>query len=291
MIVSQIHGGLGNQMFQYAAGRALALRNGQPFKLDLSQMKGYTLHPYMLDQFAIRTPMATTAEIPKARKRDLQGIIQAFARFAFGRRTYPPAINEAGLRFDPNVFAWKGPAHLRGYWQCEKYFADHARTIRRDFQPSLPFGKNRSTTLEAINGASHPVSVHVRRGDYASDPETNAIHGTCSPAWYETAMQAMIAKRGGVSFFVFSDDPAWAKANIQSHEPLFFVEPQSDGLDSHDMHLMAACNDHIIANSSFSWWGAWLNERADKHVIAPKQWFQTAALDASDIVPESWKRM
>ncbi|GAK69140.1 hypothetical protein RRU01S_03_03120 [Agrobacterium rubi TR3 = NBRC 13261] len=104
-------------------------------------------------------------------------------------------------------------------------------------------------------------------------------------------MQKMADRIHGSTFFVFSDDVAWARQNLPVIGEMFFVEPQSDGRDGEDMHLMASCRSHIIANSTFSWWGAWLNPRHDKHVLAPKHWFRSQKHDDSDLVPSEWERL
>lgn len=118
-----------------------------------------------------------------------------------------------------------------------------------------------------------------------------AYHGTCAPEWYDGAMAAMADGLEDPTFFVFSDDPAWARANLPSRWAMRFVEPQTDSRDFEDMHLMASCRHHITANSSFSWWGAWLDPRPDKRVIAPNRWFNGAGHDTRDLIPASWQKL
>ena len=288
MIISHIIGGLGNQMFQYAAGRAFADSRNTQLKLDLSDMAGYQLRSYALDQFAIRAEIADPTEIP-ARKP--KGLKAKLGQLRGRHKSQTVRYVEPSLRFDPEVRELPEPVHLTGYFQSERYFNDFAAEIRRDFALAQPFTAERQQVFDAIRTASKPVSVHVRRGDYVSNAHANSVHGTCEPAWYDMAIAQMIESLPDATFFLFSDDPQWAKDNIAFPRPVTLVEPGSDGRDAQDMQLMAACHSHIVANSSFSWWGAWLNPNPEKRVIAPKQWFRSKEMDATDLVPESWKRV
>ncbi|CDN51206.1 alpha-1,2-fucosyltransferase [Neorhizobium galegae] len=288
MIITRILGGLGNQMFQYAAGRALAIANEAELKLDLIEMSAYKLRPFALDQFNIQAAIAQPDEVPSKSKR---GLLRKFTSAFKSDRSSCERIVENGLAFDSKVPALRGSLHLSGYWQSEQYFASSADAIRSDFSLKSPLSPARQDVLALIDAATAPVSIHVRRGDYVTSRSANAVHGTCEPPWYHEAMRRMLDRAGEASFFVFSDEPQWARSNLQSSRPMVFIEPQNDGRDGEDMHLMAACHTHIIANSSFSWWGAWLNPRPDKYVIAPKQWFRALDKDDRDIVPANWERL
>lgn len=288
MIITRILGGLGNQMFQYAAGRALAIANEAELKLDLIEMGAYKLRPFALDQFNIKAAIAQPDEVPAKPKR---GLLRKFTSAFKPDRSSCERIVENGLTFDSRVPALRGSLHLSGYWQSEQYFASSADSIRSDFSLKSPLGPARQDVLARIGAATTPVSIHVRRGDYVTNPSANAVHGTCEPPWYHEAMRRMLDRAGDASFFVFSDEPQWARDNLQSSRPMVFIEPQNDGRDGEDMHLMAACHAHIIANSSFSWWGAWLNPRPNKRVIAPRQWFRAPDKDDRDIVPATWERL
>ena len=287
MIITRIVGGLGNQMFQYAAGRALSLASGQPLKLDLTEMQRYKLRPLQLDQFNIQGDVAGDQDLPVKQRKSLFGRMVT----SFKNRNRIPQVVEKAPGFDRDILDIRGPVHLSGYWQSEKYFDAYADMIRKDFSLREPFSAQRQQTLDLIREAEFPISVHVRRGDYVTNPTANAIHGTCEPEWYATAMQEMAARFGSPSFFVFSDDPDWARQNLKPVGPMVFVEPQTDGRDGEDIHLMSACHSHIIANSTFSWWGAWLNPRADKHVVAPAQWFRSQQHAGNDLVPDEWERL
>jgi hypothetical protein len=288
VIITRIHGGLGNQMFQYAAGRGLSLRCGLPLRLDLSAMARYRVHAYGLDRFALTAAVATPDELPPAAPRSgLGGLVD---RLRPRRGSSIPRIEEKSFRFDPEVFAHRGPAHLSGYWQSERWFVDHATTIRDDFRLARPMAPERAEILARLH-ATASVSVHVRRGDYVSNPAANAFHGTCAPDWYAAAIERIGERIVEPTFFVFSDDPAWVRENLAMPAGTVFVDPRPDGRDAEDLHLMAAARGHVIANSTFSWWAAWLDPRPDKPVIAPARWFADPGHDTRDLIPADWQRL
>ncbi|MCX2724546.1 alpha-1,2-fucosyltransferase [Roseibium salinum] len=287
MIITHIIGGLGNQMFQYAVGRSLALASGQTLRLDLYSMEEYSTHAYCLDQLRISAEVASKRDIPTKRRKG--GFFAKVQRVLRTSGNPVATVKEKGFAFDPSILSLRGSVYLFGYWQSEKYFSDIADAIRNDFALATPLTESREQILTSIRGSERAISVHVRRGDYLTNPTANAYHGICETDWYRTAMRKMEDRFGRVTFFLFSDDPKWARENIKSSSPIVFVEPRSDGKDAQDMHLMAACHSHIIANSTFSWWGAWLNPRKEKHVIAPMRWFKTDKHDTKDLIPLTWE--
>ena len=139
--------------------------------------------------------------------------------------------------------------------------------------------------------SSTPVSIHIRRGDYVNDSHTNSVHGTCGLDYYQNAMKLISGRVDKPTFFCFSDDIEWAKNKLHAQYPIIYVD--HNGLDnaSEDMRLMSQCKHNIIANSSFSWWGAWLNSNPDKIVIAPTKWFQKEDYDTRDLIPAGWIRL
>jgi hypothetical protein len=283
-IVVSISGGLGNQMFQYAAGRALALRNHVPLRLDTRAVEADPQRSYALSGFNIaaeRVPAVQVASLPRRVHRRLRWLPRLPGRMAY--------VAEKSFGFDPAIISTRAPAYLDGHWQSEAYFADAKPQMRVDFSLGAPFTSDRQEIAAAITGTT-AVSVHVRRGDYVSNNRTNAYHGTCDPHWYRQAMDMM---EGWIDpiYFVFSDDPAWARENLVMRRPAHFVQPSDDGRDFEDIHLMALCRHHIVANSSFSWWGAWLNPRDDKRVVAPTQWFRQPGIDTSNLLPANWVRL
>lgn len=289
MIVTQIYGGLGNQMFQYAAGRALSLARDETLGLDTSAFFAYALHQgfELARVFDLNTPQLSREQLHQS----------------FGWRVFPLAqrlaarwphfpLADKRMVIEPHLDYWAGmadvPSHayLRGYWQSDRYFQACADTIRADFQ-----FKN-SLQGKALAWAEHmqavpSVSLHIRRGDYVANPTAFAYHGVCAPDYYREAVDAIATQVDCPEFFVFSDDLAWARENLNLQYPVHYVDG-NDGINSYrDMQLMSLCCHHIIANSSFSWWGAWLNARADKRVIAPARWF-AAKPAPKGLLPESW---
>jgi hypothetical protein len=176
-----------------------------------------------------------------------------------------------------------------GNWQSERYFAKVADAIRVDFSFNTSLVGRNAELAELIGGVT-AISLHVRRGDIAANPASIAIHGLCSLDYYRRAIEFMTAKVTKPEFIIFSDDMAWVRENLQVDYPCHYVQ-HNMGLESfNDMRLMSLCHHHIIANSSFSWWGAWLNPRVNKIVVAPRRWF-SANYDSSDIIPSTWIKM
>jgi len=270
-IVNCLQGGLGNQMFQYAVGRALSLRCGVPLLLEVSSFLRDPKRCYMLSPFE---PVAWPVMLSPGRR---------WWAHLTGRYW-----RERGFAFDPQVFALGSGTILDGYFQSEKYFVAYTDTICRDFSLKEPLSQNAQKYLQCIEGTAVSVAVHVRRGDYVSDPVTQAFHGNCSWEYYEHAMQFLRERvEGEVQFFFFSDEPAWVRSRQVDG---IIVE----GLSPHeDMFLITHCKHQIIANSSFSWWGAWLNVNPDKIVIAPKRWFANEEKErqTGDLIPEGWVRL
>lgn len=290
VVISQIIGGLGNQMFQYAAGRALAHRLSCEVQLDTSDFAGYSLH----HGFELATVFGIDCRQIDRETRDR---LLGWRRYGLTRRLLKrwPGL-QAGqplMVCEPHFHYWPGwerltsPVYLSGYWQSERYFCNCADLIRQDFQFRKPLDLRSLKIIEEIrSGVS--VSLHVRRGDYASNPKTTAVHGLCEPPYYARAIKYLADRIGPVRLFIFSDDIDWARANLplDSH-PHIFVS-HNKGADSwRDMLLMSLCQHHVIANSSFSWWGAWLNASPNKIVVAPKKWFASNN-DTKDLFPRGW---
>ena len=197
-------------------------------------------------------------------------------------RRRPRILVDPTLRFDPRVLN-AGDVRLIGYWQSEKYFVDLAGTIRSDFTPA----GGDATLLDRVESIES-VSIHVRRGDYATEPKVNALLGVLPPAYYEAAIERMQQLLAQPEFFVFSNDREWCKENLRIDAPHMFVT-QSTAHD--DLHLMSMCRHHVVSNSSFAWWGAWLHEEPGTIVVAPERWFATPDFDTRDLVPERWLRI
>jgi hypothetical protein len=292
MLITNIIGGLGNQMFQYAAARAISLEQGVTLKLDVSDFLNYGLH----QGFELQRIFNCSIEIATAE--DVQSVLgwqsSSIARRVISR---PSMAWLRSTRFvvEPHFNYWNGVrdiqnnCYLVGYWQSEKYFLEHLAQIREDFKFKLPMNNRNSELAKQIKEVN-AVSLHVRRGDYANNSKTTAIHGLCSIEYYKSAIKYIAERLERPVFYVFSDDIEWVKNNLQIDFPCFYID-HNNGADSfNDMRLMSNCQHHIIANSSFSWWGAWLNPSLDKIVIAPKRWFANDN-DTSDLIPPHWVKL
>jgi hypothetical protein len=288
MVISQIIGGLGNQMFQYAAGRALALRKKTTFRLDVSGFASYGLRRYELQRiFHCPVEIATEADVREILGWYASPIIQKIVT-----RLKVPILRSRKIVMEPHFYYWPGinkvlqDCYLVGYWQSEKYFRDVAPKIRTDFTFHTPMSDRNAGVAKQI-ARVNAVSLHVRRGDYVSNPQTNAAHGLCSLDYYRTAIRHVAERIERPHFFIFSDDMAWAKDQLEMDFPCEYVEHNQGDESYNDMRLMSLCQHHIIANSSFSWWGAWLNPNPDKLVIAPKKWFANDN-NVEDLFPQGW---
>lgn len=291
MIVVRIIGGLGNQMFQYAAGRRLAATHATVLKLDISEFKKYNLHDYALSAFQIKELFATPEEIHLFKEPDSGSLKKKLKKFL--RRPSKLGIThirEKQYHFDPEILTTPDSIYLDGYWQSEKYFSDIADIIRNEFALKLPqTGKNLELAQQIASCAS--VSLHVRRGDYVADEKTNTIHGTCDLAYYARCIEELSQRVHEPSFFIFSDDPDWAERNLKITHTATFIGHNGPKKNYEDLRLMSQCRHHIIANSSFSWWGAWLGRYQDTIVYAPKRWFNSPSFNTEDLLPEAWIRI
>lgn len=293
MIIVRINGGLGNQMFQYAMGRRLALQHNTDLLLDLSffdQKDGpHTQRPFELDVFNVKYRRATAEELRPFLQAGASRIRRVRDRLLPSAASHPWFIQQ-GFGFDQRALEVPSSVCLHGYWQSEKYFKEVETQLRADLTfASSPQGANASTAARI--GNTNAVSIHVRRGDYVSDPTIRDYHGACDAAYYLAAVQRILTVHPDASFFIFSDDPAWAKANMQFEAPITVVDHNHGAASFEDMRLMSMCKHHIIANSSFSWWGAWLNPDPTKTVIAPRRWFTDPGIDTRDLLPTGWIKL
>lgn len=289
MIIDHVIGGLGNQMFQYAVGRALSATKGVPLRLDTRDFGDYDLHNgYELERvFNVSAQIASVADLRRVIGwRASPRVLHALRRNALYFLRGPRFVVEPGFSYWPAIVHVPDDCYLQGYWQSEKYFRNCAATIRADFSFKIP-PDQRNEELAGRVSDCNAVSLHVRRGDYATNPATLARHGLCPPEYYHRAVRHISAHVAQPVFIVFSDDVAWAKKNIVIAAPCIFVDHNRGAESYNDMRLMSLCRHHIIANSSFSWWGAWLNARPDKIVVAPKRWFVNSS-DLSDLYPPDW---
>jgi hypothetical protein len=287
MIIAKLLGGLGNQMFQYAFARRIAIANNAELKLDINgfvTVKVNTPRQYELSVFNIKEKFATAEEIKYFEKFAKQtGSLSFFHNlFVADQKHY---VKQKGFGFNKEYLKVGGKAYLDGLWASEKYFTDIENQLRKDFTPKTVDDYYLSTLAEikAVNS----VSLHFRRGDYVNDPGTNRHHGVTGFDYYQQAMKIIEEKIKDPVYFVFSDDIEWVKNNLKTNQQVHFIKQPDQSRSYQDLLLMSQCSHNIIANSTFSWWGAWLNQNKDKIVCSPAKWFNFDR-DISDLLPESW---
>ena len=289
MIITQLLGGLGNQMFQYAAGRALSLSKSNELKFDPRFFTNYKLHNGCeIDRvFNVSANSASKGDLLQVLGwRSSTNILNLLQRKYFSWLRGYRFVIEPYYTYWPLISYTPDDCYLMGYWQSEKYFRHIAQTIRADFSFKKPFNIINLKISDTISRCNS-ISLHVRRGDYVSNPATLATHGLCSADYYHQAINYIVERVEQPVFYVFSDDIPWVKDNIIINFPCSYVEHNREDESYNDMRLTSLCRHHIIANSSFSWWGAWLNPSLDKIVVAPKKWFADKK-DVRDLFPQGW---
>ena len=294
MIVVELAGGVGNQLFQYAAARVVADRIGTDLGIDVRVCRAPDSRPYALDAFRIRG-----AVVPD---RDLMGVhghrslpwqltggvvTRARAMLQRPRLGHLTRVIHQEPGYTGRLDSVVDDSWLCGYWQSERYFAHAADAIRADL--TLRGVSPVTAALERrIRAMPFPVAVHVRRGDYADVESTRRYHGLQPPEYYQAAIEQIRSAHPRAQFVFFSDDPLWVAANLAPDISILVTENGRER-PSEDLHLMTCCRAHIIANSSFSWWGAWLG--ASDIVIAPARWFQAPEMAGRTIVLDRWRRL
>lgn len=286
MIVVSLTGGLGNQMFQYAAARRLAVKHNTKLYLDDGSYKKNKLRTYALDAFNIkgeRLPAVRKYIVRKIKKRWSPRIFWNWSWCVLKQKPMQ-YVYEKDFGFEPEFLDLPDNVYLCGYRQCERYFEDVEDVIRQDFTLKNSLGTLASNWKKEINNSTNSVSLHVRRGDYVGCNK----HYVPLMEHYQKSISMLQERLGDLNIYVFSDGLQWTKENIHFEHRAHYVDLGKDGKDYEEMFLMSQCEHNIIANSSFSWWGAWLNNNANKMVFAPSVWFANSELDASDIVPDKW---
>lgn len=285
MIITELTGGLGNQMFQYAFGRYISYLNETPLKICYRVNKNFP-RQYELFYFQIIENFASKLEIFKLKGLNKTSLLNKIVnRFIFHKNLllqkkyyYDKSILESCLN-SKNIY-------LKGYWQSKNYFKGIEEIIKKEFTLKNRFIKYKLPEKSKIL-KTNSVSVHIRRGDYLS-PSSLQNLGLCSLKYYEAAIAYIKSKEKNPVFFIFSDDIKWVKTNLNIDLSLYYIENNPGYLD---MHLMSLCKHNIIANSSFSWWGAWLNNNQEKIVIAPKKWFFKKERENETPVLKNWIKL
>lgn len=283
MIIVNLKGGLGNQMFQYALGRNLAKKNNDQLKLYTGGLTranevGDIYRPFSLEKFNIQKDISSKEETRKLKYP--YGILSKLWRFI---SLQVLKINKT--IWNPKVMDKTGDIFLDGYWQSPRYFSEIRPTLLKEFSLKNPLSTSGQKYLSDIQN-TESVAVHIRRGDYANNPQVLREFGVCSPNYYEKAVAKIQEAHANAQFFIFSDDIDWVKNNLKISASVTYVEDPSLS-DADELYLMSQAKHNIIANSSFSWWSAWLNDNDQKIVVAPDPWFEKTIYD-KNLIPASW---
>jgi hypothetical protein len=293
-VAVRLIGGLGNQMFQYAMGRSLAAKYGAPLVLDKSEFHYYRVHPFLLDQYRL----APDAKLIS--RATLGGRLRTRAQtWRLGRLSEAKVYSEPHFHFSPAVFDSRPPVTLDGYWQSPRYFEAIRDRLVEDFTIKTPpsaYLKASSEKFAKLRAEGKTiVGLHFRRGDYVSNPQANKVHGTCENDYYLKALAFLLdteEARRRAHVVVFSDEPDWVRDNFDSGLPTSFQSNPDPLRPFEDIQLMKECDHLVMANSSFSWWGAWLGARPGRKVVAPKQWFRAGDTKiVTDLYDPSWVQL
>lgn len=282
LIIIKLTGGLGNQMFQYATGRSLAEIKNTELKIDKTSYEindpNTTPRKYELNNFNIIENFIEKKEVNNFKKKS------RLSKILPGSYYY---IREKKYCFNKNIFNIKGNIYLDGYWQSEKYFMNIKNLIKEEFKLRVAPNKKNNDLIDKIQ-STNAVAIHIRRGDYVTDLEINKFHGICSINYYKKGIDIINNIIPNVHYYIFSDDPEWSKKNLVIDTAVDYINHNSPDEGYLDLRLMRYCKHFIIANSSFSWWGAWLSDYKNKIVIAPKKWFNDPSIINKDLRPRKW---
>ncbi len=297
MIIVKLMGGLGNQMFQYAFGFKQSKKNRINLLLDLEYFNKITStdtpREYGLDVFNIQARIASRKELSMVsfpsygRKAFLAKQIKKIFIRNLEKYSY---YKENGFEYDPLSNVDKDFIYYEGYWQNEKYFKEYKEDLLTEFTLIEKLNSN-TEYFKRIIQREKSISLHIRRGDYVNNAETNRYHGTCNIDYYKKAIYYFQQKIVNPFIFVFSDDIKWAIDNLKDKGNIIYVDLSDNVPDAEEIYLMSQCKHNIIANSSFSWWGAWLNQNPGKIIIAPTKWFNDKSINTKDLIPETWIRL
>lgn len=292
LIIVRMCGGLGNQLFQYAAAKSLALKNNDTLLVDDSAFKGNNCdlnRNFDISDFNVDLLIADNDTTNKIRFK--YGLLSKIYL-----KIKKKILNEYFIDWHPEIMALKGDVYLDGYFQSEKYFHLYKNDILKLFILNNHLVKNLNNITNSIDYSKPVVSLHVRRGDYVSNLKTSNLHNICGEFYFRSALLKMQKMIGNFKLFIFSDDIKWVKSTMKLAEDAVYVSEMLGGngkalRPSEELYLMSKMNHHIISNSTFSWWGAYLNSNSEKIVIAPAIWNRSNNINHSNITPDNWLRL
>lgn len=284
MVIIKMSGGLGNQMFQYALGQKF-ISMGKKVKYDLSfyNERVQNLRKFELDIFHVDCPVVSDRELTRFGR---GGSLISRLKQRTGWDKQKIYEEDLDLGYQPRIFELDD-IYLSGYWQSELYFKDIREQILSVYRIPEKMNEESMELLSKI-GEENSVSIHVRRGDYLSEENCRVYGGICTDDYYNKAIEYMRKDLAAPRFYIFTNDTEWARRKFKGND-MRIVECNNKENNYFDMFLMSFCKANIIANSSFSWWGAWLNQNQDKKVISPDKWFNNHSV--SDAICANWIRI
>ena len=283
-VIVNFSGRMANQMFQWAFGRAYENKHGIKTQFDNSQ------ETIKINCFNLINDIKLV-EKPLFKKVLRKIIFIRNLRNKWSKVDFklPEVEEKCFCQYESELLEQLPPVYFKGYFQTEKYFVDIREQLIKDFELNVTLNKANKEMLEKIK-SSEAVAVHFRRGDYTKKRVADK-YGSCSEEYYKNALRYISEKTNkDLKIFVFSDDINWVKENVKFDFETVYVDINSGKQGYFDLELMKNCKHNVIANSSFSWWGAWLNQNPEKIVIAPKTWMKVLD-DDFDIIPTSWTRL
>lgn len=295
MIIAKLNGGLGNQMFQYAAGRAISLHRATNLLLDILSLAekdtvkdDFYHRAYKLNHFDIKADIAGT-EVLELFKNDLKNLLKIKIS-KFLKKDLNIYYKQDSRLYSQTVFNLSNNLYLEGHWITEKFFKKYRQNLLKDFSFKTEPNSQNLDMLNKIRN-SNSVSIHIRRSDYITNKNANQHFAHLSKQYYDNAIEFIKSRVKDPTFFFFSDDVDWVRQEFKDLDNSIFCDINNIENGHEDLRLMMNCNHFIIANSTFSWWGAWLSQNADKIVVAPNQWFADDIKNRNEIVPDNWIKL
>lgn len=296
MIYVKLISGLGNQLFQYVLGRKVSILKKTSLKLDVSFFENQDLRSYKLNHYNINAAIATDDEIENIigiyTKDDIYSKVYRRAEKLLPKHYKRYFKEDKWWLYEPDVLKTFPNVYLDGYWQHYKYFEHIDTEIFNELTLKDTTECAGYNIFEQVKQDNSSVSIHIRRGDYIDDPEANNLMGVLPLQYYNTAIERIKEKVNNSRFYVFSDDLNWAQDNFKINFPVTFVDIANGSKDYLELDLMSKCRHNIIANSTFGWWGAFLNQNPDKIIIAPSKWVQPVHINSKiELQFPSWVKI
>lgn len=286
MITVELRGGLGNQLFQYAAGIALSEFHGVKLNVDITQLKEPdeilgTYRRYCLSNL-LKEPQLSSSETPKYLSIPIIKKIDKILPTQLKSIFY-----EKHFHYNPLFWKTKKTVYLRGNFQSYKYFQDYKEQVLKLLVFKQKINEESVNSFNNISN-TNSLAIHIRRGDYVSNKIASDVLGTLNIDYYKSALEHINSKTQVENIYVFSDDLKWAKENLSFITTPNYIDATGKDKDIIEFNLMKSCKHQIIANSSFSWWAAYLNPNPNKIIIAPQKWFNKVNYNTKDLFPQDW---